>query len=116
LGDAGAPRALSYPRYRVAPGSRAEIVDELIAESVKTGHPAGPLAFHLAKKLEYGLKLVKDRAGTDEFVLNSEAVRNMEQYVDDLVKSYYRNGVDLQYPEEAERMSGEPHGGEREHS
>ncbi len=77
-------------------------VDELIAESVKTGHPAGPLAFHLAKKLEYGLKLVKDRAGTDEFVLNSEAVRNMEQYIDDLVKSYYRSGVDVQYPEERE--------------
>jgi endopeptidase Clp ATP-binding regulatory subunit ClpX len=69
-------------------------VDELIAESIKTGHAAGPLAFHLAKKLEYGLKLVMDRAGTDSFVLNAEAVRNMEQYIDDLVKNYYRQGAD----------------------
>ncbi|MCF8061552.1 MAG: AAA family ATPase [Deltaproteobacteria bacterium] len=89
-------------------------VDELIAESIETGHPAGPLAFNLAKKLEYGLKLVKDRAGTDEFVLNSEAVRNMEQYIDDLVKSYYRNGV---YCEEQENpRSRKLQGGERENS
>ncbi len=65
-------------------------VDELVAESIRTGHQTGPLAFHLAKKLEYGLKLVRDKAGTDEFVINSAAVRNMEQFIDDLVKKYYR--------------------------
>ncbi len=75
-------------------------VDELIAESIKSGHPSGPLAFHLAKKLEYGLKLVKDRAGTDAFVLSAEAVQNMEKYIDDLVKRYYRNEVDSCYPED----------------
>ncbi len=64
-------------------------VDELIAESIKTGHPSGPLAFHLAKKLEYGLKLVKDRSESDEFVLNAQAVRNMEKFIDDLLKSHY---------------------------
>lgn len=69
-------------------------VDELIAESIKTGHPTGSLAFHLAKKLEYGLKLVKDRAGTDSFVLSGEAVLNMEAFIDDMVKGYYREEVD----------------------
>jgi hypothetical protein len=69
-------------------------VDELVAESIRTGHQTGPLAFHLAKKLEYGLKLVRDKAGTDEFVINSAAVRNMEQFIDDLVKKYYRQDYD----------------------
>lgn len=77
-------------------------IDELIAESVRTGHPTGSLAFHLAKELEYGLKLVKDRAGTDAFVLNAEAVRNMEKFIDDLVKSYYREEVDKLRFEERE--------------
>ncbi|MGD8388644.1 MAG: AAA family ATPase [Desulfobacteraceae bacterium] len=77
-------------------------VDELIKESINSGHEAGPLAFHLAKKLEYGLKLVRDRAGTDEFVLNAEAVRNMEKYIDDMVKTYYRREVDAPYTKELE--------------
>ncbi|MFP4036602.1 MAG: AAA family ATPase, partial [Desulfobacteraceae bacterium] len=69
-------------------------VDELVAESIRTGHQTGPLAFHLAKKLEYGLKLVRDKAGTDEFVINSAAVRNMEHFIDELVKKYYRQDYD----------------------
>ncbi len=77
-------------------------VDELIRESIKTGHPAGPLAYHLAKKLEYGLKLVKDRAGTDEFVVNGEAVQNMEKFIDDMVKTYYRSEMDTLCVEERE--------------
>jgi len=68
-------------------------VDELIAESLKTGHETGALAYHLAKRLEYGLKLVRDRAGTDEFVLNAEAVKNMDKYIDDMVKNYYSHDV-----------------------
>ncbi|MFO7784456.1 MAG: AAA family ATPase [Thermodesulfobacteriota bacterium] len=77
-------------------------IDELVAESVKTGQPTGTLAYHLAKKLEYGLKLVKDRAGTDAFALNAEAVRNMEKFIDDMVKSYYREEVDKLRFEERE--------------
>ena len=60
------------------------------------------MVFHLAKKLEYGLKLVRDRAGTDEFVLNAEAVRNMEKYIDDMVKTYYRQEVEPPYTKERE--------------
>jgi hypothetical protein len=75
-------------------------IDELVSESIKTGHQAGALAYHLAKKLEYGLKLVRDRAGTDEFILNAEAVQNMEKYIDDMVKTYYRQEVDTLRTEE----------------
>jgi len=77
-------------------------VDELIQESIHSGREAGSLAFHLAKKLEYGLKLVRDRAGTDEFVLNAEAVRNMEKYIDDMVKTYYQQEVEAPYTKERE--------------
>ncbi|MBN1105914.1 MAG: AAA family ATPase [Deltaproteobacteria bacterium] len=65
-------------------------VDELIRKAVDTGQPASTLAFHLVKKLEYGLKLVKDRSGAEVFMITSDAVTNMENYINELVKRYYR--------------------------
>jgi len=65
-------------------------VDELIRKAVDTGREAGSVASQLVKKLEYGLKLVKDRSGSDLFLINREAVTDMERYINDLVKKYYR--------------------------
>jgi endopeptidase Clp ATP-binding regulatory subunit ClpX len=66
-------------------------VDELIRKAMDTGHDAGSVASQLVKKLEYGLKLVKDRSGSDLFVITREAVTDMERYINDLVKRYYRD-------------------------
>jgi len=66
-------------------------IDELIRQAVESNQEVGPLTFYLAKKLEYGLKLVRDRAGIDEFVINADAVIDMDHYVNDLVKRHYRN-------------------------
>ncbi|RLB18380.1 MAG: ATPase [Deltaproteobacteria bacterium] len=65
-------------------------IDAIVDQAIKTGEEAGSLAFNLAKKLEYGLKLVKERAGVDNFVINEEAVLDMEKYVNELIKRYYR--------------------------
>jgi len=65
-------------------------IDELIRRSIETGQDAGSLTFQLAKKLEYGLKLVKDRSGVDHFVVTKDAVLDMDKYINDLVKRYYR--------------------------
>jgi len=65
-------------------------IDAIIDQAIKTDEDAGSLAFNLAKKLEYGLKLVKERAGIDTFTINEEAVLDMEKYVNDLIKKYYR--------------------------
>ncbi|MBP1737983.1 MAG: ATPase domain protein [Deltaproteobacteria bacterium] len=65
-------------------------IDELLRRSIETGQDAGSLTFQLAKKLEYGLKLVKDRSGVDHFVVTKDAVLDMDRYINDLVKRYYR--------------------------
>jgi len=65
-------------------------IDSIIGQAIEAGRDPGPYTFYLAKKLEYGLKLVKDRAGIDEFVLSSEAITNMEGYINGLLKKYYR--------------------------
>ncbi len=65
-------------------------VDEIIRQAMEKDQEAGPLAFEVAKRLEYGLNLVKDRAGIDTFRINAEAVSDMESYVNNLIKKYYR--------------------------
>ena len=75
-------------------------IDELIRRSIETGQDAGSLTFQLAKKLEYGLKLVKDRSGVDHFVVTKDAVLDMDKYINDLVKRYYRKEYSMpQSPE-----------------
>ncbi|MBW1788358.1 MAG: AAA family ATPase [Deltaproteobacteria bacterium] len=66
-------------------------VDEIILQAIDTGEPAGALAGKLVKKLEYGLNLVKDRAGIDTFAIDADAVSDMEGYINRMIKQYYRH-------------------------
>jgi ATP-dependent protease Clp ATPase subunit len=74
-------------------------VDEIIRQSIETGEEPRSLALGLAKKLEYGLKLVRDRAGVEDFIINGEAVTDMEKYINGLVKKHYQQEYDLPQPE-----------------
>ena len=65
-------------------------VDEIISQAIKTGQDAGTLAFQVAKRLEYGLNLVKDRSAIERFVINDEAITDMEKFINNLIKQYYR--------------------------
>jgi ATP-dependent Clp protease ATP-binding subunit ClpX len=69
-------------------------VDELIRQSLDSNKEPGPLAFYMAKKLEYGLKLVKDRSGIEHFTLNRDAIIDMEKFINTLLKKYYRQHFD----------------------
>jgi endopeptidase Clp ATP-binding regulatory subunit ClpX len=74
-------------------------VDEIIRQAIETEEEPRSLALKLVKKLEYGLKLVKDRAGIEDFVINAEAVTDMEKYINGLVKKYYQQEYNLPHPE-----------------
>ncbi len=65
-------------------------IDEIIRQAIEKDEEAGALAYQLAKKLEYGLKLVRDRSGIEHFSINGEAIVDMEKFVNDLLKQYYR--------------------------
>jgi len=75
-------------------------IDEIIKEAIRTDQEAGSLALQLAKRLEYGLKLVKDRSGIERFVINDEAVIDMENFVNNLVKKFYHQD----YPSEEYKL------------
>jgi ATP-dependent Clp protease ATP-binding subunit ClpX len=78
-------------------------VDEIIRQALETEEEPRSLALKLVKKLEYGLKLVKDRAGIEDFVISGEAVTDMEKYINGLVKKYYQQEYNLHHPESKER-------------
>ncbi|HDR13959.1 MAG TPA: AAA family ATPase [Desulfobacteraceae bacterium] len=77
-------------------------VEEIIQQAIVTGEQAGPLAQKVVKRLEYGLKLVKDRAGVQDFVINDEAVKDMEFFINKLIKQCYRQ-EDQSFSEAGER-------------
>ena len=64
-------------------------VDEIIHQAIQLDKDAGELALEKIKKLQYGLNLIKDRADIDEFVINAEAIINMESFVNNFIKQYY---------------------------
>ena len=66
-------------------------VDEIIRQAVETGQNVRNLTFQLAKRLEYGLRLVKDRVGKEDFVINREALTKMESFISDLMKKAYHS-------------------------
>ncbi|MDY6881331.1 MAG: AAA family ATPase [Desulfatiglans sp.] len=74
-------------------------IDEIIRQAMETGQEASDLTLELVKRLEYGLNLVKDRSGIESFVINDEAVIDMEGYVNNLIKKYYRDKFTLEDPE-----------------
>ena len=80
-------------------------VDEIIDQAIKTGQQPGPLMFQLAKRLEYGLRLVKDRSGKESFSINAEAVISMEDFINNLIKDIYRQentDVEVHEPDKPE--------------
>lgn len=65
-------------------------IDEIIRQAIKTDQAPGSLTLHIAKKLEYGLKLIRDRAGISEFSIDGKAITDTEYYINNLVKKYYK--------------------------
>ena len=67
-------------------------IDEIIRKAIQTGKSPDEIAFQVVKGLEYGLKLVRERSGIQYFLLNRDAVVDMDGYVNSLIKKYYRQG------------------------
>ncbi len=65
-------------------------IDEIISRSIDSGEDPEDLTFQLINRLEYGLKLVREKTGRDEFIIDAKAITDMENYINELVQNYYR--------------------------
>jgi len=64
-------------------------IDELIRLAVVQDQAIEEVCLKLAKELEYGLKLVRDKIGNSAFTITGESVLDPERYIDGLIKKYY---------------------------
>ncbi len=67
-------------------------IDEVIRLAVDQEREIGEVCLKLANELEYGLKLVRDKIGSNAFTITGESVLDPEKYIDGLIKKYYSQG------------------------
>jgi endopeptidase Clp ATP-binding regulatory subunit ClpX len=67
-----------------------EAVDEIMSRAISTGSSSSAICKSLSQDLEFGLKLVRDKTGRDNFAITLEAIENPEGYINRLIKDSYQ--------------------------
>jgi len=67
-----------------------DAVDEILGQAVARETSAISICQDQAKELEYALKLVRDRTSKESFLLNREAILNLEAYLNQIIRDYYQ--------------------------
>jgi ATP-dependent Clp protease ATP-binding subunit ClpX len=67
-----------------------EAVDYILEQALDRGEPALKVLQDLAKDLEHALKLVRDRTSQDVFLLNREALADLDTYLNQVIREYYQ--------------------------
>jgi endopeptidase Clp ATP-binding regulatory subunit ClpX len=66
----------------------------ILLEKVLTDHEqVDSLLEGLLKNYEHGLKLIREKTGKNRFVFSREAIASPQQYLNDLIKESYQQGV-----------------------
>lgn len=68
---------------------KPDAVDLLMTGLFNRNIAAGDIYKQLSSKFEYGLKLVRDQTGMNDFVLSKQAIENPEMFLDELVRRSY---------------------------
>ena len=66
-----------------------EAVDGILSRAIATGTSSSAVCKSLSQDLEFGLKLVRDKTGRDNFSITLEAIENPEGYINRLIKDSY---------------------------
>jgi endopeptidase Clp ATP-binding regulatory subunit ClpX len=67
-----------------------EAVDEILHQALKRQAKAQDICRERAKDLEYALKLVRDRTSQESFLLTREAINNLDEYLNQVIRDYYQ--------------------------
>jgi len=67
-----------------------DAVDEILQQAVARDTSALAVCQEMAKDLEYALKLVRDRTSQDQFILTREAIRDLDTYLNRVIREYYQ--------------------------
>ncbi|MBM4284590.1 MAG: AAA family ATPase [Deltaproteobacteria bacterium] len=67
-----------------------EAVDEILHQALTRETSAFKICQDLSKDLEHALKLVRDRTSQESFILNREALLNLDAYLNQVIRDYYQ--------------------------
>jgi len=67
-----------------------EAVDEILRQAIARYISAYAVCQELSKDLEHALKLVRDRTSQDEFLLDREAILDLNAYLNRVIREYYQ--------------------------
>ncbi|MFH1594990.1 MAG: AAA family ATPase [Pseudomonadota bacterium] len=68
----------------------AEAMDEILQKAVARDTSAYVVCQELSKDLEYALKLVRDRTSQDHFILTREAICDLDNYLNRVIRDHYQ--------------------------
>jgi ATP-dependent protease Clp ATPase subunit len=67
-----------------------DAVDEILRQALEGETSAYAVCEQLAGDLEYALKLVRDRTSRDHFILNREALGDLDTYLNRVIQEHYQ--------------------------
>jgi hypothetical protein len=67
-----------------------DAVDEIFSQSFRENTSAFNVCQSYGKDLEHALKLVRERTSQDTFLLTREALINLEDYLNQVIRDYYK--------------------------
>ncbi len=70
-----------------------EAEDEILQQAVARDTSALAVCQEMAKDLEYALKLVRDRTSQDQFILNREALCDLDAYLNRVIREHYQTSL-----------------------
>ncbi len=70
-----------------------EAEDEIFRQAVVRDTSALSVCQEMSKDLEYALKLVRDRTSQDQFILNREALSDLDAYLNRVIREYYQTSL-----------------------
>jgi endopeptidase Clp ATP-binding regulatory subunit ClpX len=68
----------------------ADAMDEILRQAVARDTSAYNICQEMSKDLEYALKLVRDRTSRDHFILNRDAICDLDTYLNRVIRDYYQ--------------------------
>ncbi len=82
-------QAAFFQRYGFKIEFTPEAFAEVVKKSIEEHVSALKVCETMSKEFEYAFRLIQERTGEERFILNGEAVRNTQSYLNDLIKRRY---------------------------
>ncbi|MBW1981542.1 MAG: AAA family ATPase [Deltaproteobacteria bacterium] len=79
-------------KHRIRIHFSEDAVNEILRRAVDEETSADAICRKISSDYDYALKLVMDKTGQQEFIITAEAVQDPETFINEMIRSSYRDG------------------------